>query len=299
MPTQWPLVIAYAGPLGGRRRRGRGARRADPVGPADAAERPVLTVGVGERWAARPVDRPGGWSSWSWSRRRSCSSPAPAVAAGGTVDDGTVVSGLGGRGRTRWSPARSSSPAPGDRPAVRRLRVAPTTASTAPTATTTRRRVRTPVRVACGGRPSRSGERVQHQADVGSERVQDRARAPAGDVLGDLGPASSGVPLTPCSCWTISSGTSFGWPPPPARGSPASVSTWPISSSSVLRHPRRLHDVRLLAEVLGDHQAGHVERGRGGRSSHAAHDELRAVDVVDRRPACRRPRPSAASASAL
>ncbi len=64
------------------------------------------------------------------------------------------------------------------------------------------------------------------------------------------------------------------------------------------RHAGRLHDVRLLAEVLRHEQAGGVEGG-GAVVVHRAHDELRAVDVVDvdgrpwpHRPPARRPQSS-------
>ena len=66
----------------------------------------------------------------------------------------------------------------------------------------------------------------------------------------------------------------------------------------LLRHAGRLHDVRLLAEVLRDHQPGAVERGLAVAVD-AAHDELRAVDVGDVRPAFAAPRSSAAIASTL
>ena len=67
----------------------------------------------------------------------------------------------------------------------------------------------------------------------------------------------------------------------------------------LLGHAGRLHDVRLLTEVLGDHQAGAVERGLAVAVD-AAHDELRAVDVVDRAPGLgRAARQGASIASAL
>ena len=47
-----------------------------------------------------------------------------------------------------------------------------------------------------------------------------------------------------------------------------------------LRHTRSLHDVGLLAEVLRHHHACHVERCLA-IFVHAAHDQLRPVDIVD------------------
>ena len=47
-----------------------------------------------------------------------------------------------------------------------------------------------------------------------------------------------------------------------------------------LLHPGGLHDVRLLAEVLGDHHAGRVE-SLGTAVSHRTNNQLRSVEVVD------------------
>ena len=47
-----------------------------------------------------------------------------------------------------------------------------------------------------------------------------------------------------------------------------------------LRHSARLHDVRLLAEVLRDEEAGAVER-RLAVMIHGADHELGAIDVIE------------------
>ena len=88
---------------------------------------------------------------------------------------------------------------------------------------------------------------------------------------------SSGVPEAVIS-WTTSSGTSV------HRRSICSavagqVRTAPISSSSDCVDAARLHDVRLLAEVLRDELASAVERERAVVVERAD-DELRPVDVV-------------------
>ncbi len=91
---------------------------------------------------------------------------------------------------------------------------------------------------------------------------------------------SSGVPDAVMSC-TTSSGTSFDAVTTSSCVA-GHVSTATDLVEQRLGHPRRLHDVGLLTQVLRDEQAGRVERGVAV-VVHRADDELGAVDVVERR----------------
>ena len=120
----------------------------------------------------------------------------------------------------------------------------------------------------------RSWRRRRRRAGTGSGRC-----SPAATYSATLARHSSAVPDAVIIC-TTSSGTSFD-AATTCSWVAGHVSTWPISSSSSLGHARRLHDVGLLAEVLGDEQAGVVE-GAVAVVVQRAHHELGPVDVVER-----------------
>ncbi len=118
-----------------------------------------------------------------------------------------------------------------------------------------------------------------------------RASAPSGYRIGQVHPPSTYSPTfsrhssavpDAVIIWTMSSGTSFD-----------AATTWSWVAGHVehapdvveqrFRDTRRLHDVRLLAQVLRDEQPRRVQR-HPPVGIERAHDELRAIDVVERTP---------------